>query len=284
MTLLGIVRRSFGATFSRYSTSASRSLSSIQSHRILNNCTLNPTSRTKSYLIQRTVVHQNLSRSISGQRSFPVNLEIAPFLRKRLSDTTPSTSTLPSALVVNLIAETGARVGEVPLDEALNAAQSKGPEFELVLVNAESVPPICRIRPLKRTTSELQKAAAQKGGGQSTENSAGASNQESSSGTDWKQPKPEKAAREPKELEVGTGISPRDLEIKLGRARGWIERDLRVIVKVKDKHKGMPGGGAANQEKVIRHILQELSSVGTHVGQLRREGLKTVAEIRPKKK
>ncbi|KAJ3338847.1 hypothetical protein HDU93_008982 [Gonapodya sp. JEL0774] len=238
------------------------------------------------------------------QRLLPANEEIERVLLSRFNQHSSLTNPAevdPSGppFTVDIVADGGNRVGPITLEEALKLTKEKGPGYELVLVNARVNPPICRLRavapdkkvaeePWKSTTKVNNLSGPTSPQGLKADSQPSGANVMSTGRPSEKVPrantssKPANAQKEAKELQMGTGISKNDLYRKVELARGWLESNKRVLIKVVDKHKGMPGGGAVNQEKVIRSVIKDLSDVGVLVGQLRREGLKTLVEMKKK--
>lgn len=103
---------------------------------------------------------------------------------------------------VRVIGPAGENYGVLPIAEAINKAREAG--LDLIEVSANAVPPVCRITDYGKFKYEQNKKD--------------------------KQIKAKEHVSETKEVQVKIGTSDHDMNIKAGKAAGWLKEGHRVKV------------------------------------------------------
>ena len=143
------------------------------------------------------------------------------------------------------------QLGVMSLGDALQAAQKK--ELDLVEVSPKAQPPVCKIMDFGHYLYRQKKAE--------------------------KKQKLLSKARETKEIRFGIRIAPHDLEVRVNRARKFLEagHPVKVILQFR-------GREISHAEIGLKHIaeMQEtLSDVAKFEEEPKKRGRSFIAELRP---
>ncbi|KND01615.1 translation initiation factor IF-3 [Spizellomyces punctatus DAOM BR117] len=161
----------------------------------------------------------------------------------------PKNEKIPQT-TVEVLSEENESLGTHSLEKALTLFNRR--THDLLLISPDKNPPICRI-----VSHEVQKKAKAEARG-------------------VKRPKDGKS-NTAKELEVGSSISPHDLNIKLTKARQLLEDKYRVRFTIVDKRN-------RKSEAVLKHVSDALQSCAQMVGQPTSHDRKLVATFVSNKK
>ena len=135
---------------------------------------------------------------------------------------------------IRLIAEDGEQVGIIETAEALRMAQEKG--LDLVEVSPDARPPVCKLMDYGRHKYEQQRAARTK--------------------------KRHSADSAPKEIRFRPNTGTRDLEVKIEKAREFLEGGHRVRMTVRFR------GAEMRRQDVGRETLRKATEMLKDIGKL----------------
>jgi len=151
---------------------------------------------------------------------------------------------------IRVIAADGEQLGVLPTEEALNIARAA--DLDLVEVAPNERPPVCRIMDFGKFKYQQKKRL-----------NKGHSHQSKI-----------------KEVRVRPKTGEHDINVKVNRARSFLEHRDKVIVTVLFRGREM-----AHQEeghKVIRNIIEQLEDVGKVESSPSRQGRRIVCVLAPK--
>lgn len=132
---------------------------------------------------------------------------------------------------VRVIDAEGTNLGIFPVGEALSMAQAQG--VDLIEVNADAKPPICKIMEYGKYQYELKKKAQKaKSGAKTTET---------------------------KSIQIKVGTGDHDLELKARQASGWLKEGHRIKVELylRGRSKGMDDAFLRERLDRVLHFVTE---------------------------
>ena len=151
---------------------------------------------------------------------------------------------------VRVISAEGEQLGVLPTDEALNIAREAG--LDLVEVAPNERPPVCRIMDFGKFKYQQRK----------------------------RQVKGHTHQSKIKEIRVRPKTGEHDINVKVNRARGFLEHRDKVIVSV--LFRGRELAHFEEGQKVINRIIDELADVGKIENPPTRQGRRLVCVLAPK--
>lgn len=143
---------------------------------------------------------------------------------------------------MRLVGDTGEQIGVVPLEKALEMAQSK--ELDLVEVAPQAKPPVCRIMDYSRYKFERQKKP--------------------------KQSKKKQHVVQVKMIKIHPNIGAHDLEVKIKHIQKFLEAGDKVNVMILFR-----GREVTHQEigkQILDDIIERLAQVSTLEQKIKMEG------------
>lgn len=135
------------------------------------------------------------------------------------------------ATEVRVIDSEGTNIGILPLIEALTMAHDQG--VDLIEINPDAKPPICKIMEYGKYQYELKKKAQKaKSGAKTTET---------------------------KSIQIKVGTGDHDLELKARQASGWLKEGHRIKVELylRGRSKGMQEGFLRERLDRVLHFVTE---------------------------
>lgn len=154
---------------------------------------------------------------------------------------------------VRVIGEEGTQLGILSLNEAIQKA--KEAELDLVEIGANAAPPVVKIIDYKKFKYDRSKAE--------------------------KEAKKKTKEIEVKEFKVGPYIGKSDLDMRIGRIKGFLEEKDRVKFVVR-----FPGRSITHMElgyEKIKEVAEAVEGIGKLESEPRREGKQLVAHFVPAK-
>ncbi len=132
---------------------------------------------------------------------------------------------------VRVIDIEGVNLGVFPIAEAMSMAQAQG--VDLIEVNPDAKPPICKIMEFGKYQYELKKKA-----------------QKAKSGA---------KATETKSIQIKVGTGDHDLELKARQASGWLKEGHRIKVELylRGRSKGMEDAFLRERLDRVLHFVTE---------------------------
>lgn len=140
-------------------------------------------------------------------------------------------------------------VGVMSISEALNLAESK--DLDLVLINQNAFPPICKLMNYEKFIYELSK-------------------------------KPKTKTLEVKEIKIGPNTAENDLDYRIKHMKEFLEKGHSV--KITMQFKGREMMHVDNGQALILKMLLAVSNYGVAEAMPKLEGKKMFVNIRPKSK
>lgn len=158
------------------------------------------------------------------------------------------------ATTVRVINEEGEMLGILPIKEALFLAHSK--KLDLIEVNTEASPPVCKIVDYGKMRYQAQKKKSLMKKNQHTV--------------------------EIKELQLRPGIAQNDYQVKLSNAKRFLEKGNKVKIVLQFR-----GREITHQDigkKVVEDMLEALSDFGKPESPMKAEAKKLIVTVAPIKK
>lgn len=155
---------------------------------------------------------------------------------------------------VRLIDQNGGQVGVVSLDEALSQAKTAG--LDLVEIAPNATPPVCKIIDYGKYRYDQTKRE--------------------------KESKKAQHQIRVKEVKVKPNISDNDLEVKIKRARGFLEKGNKVKISCMFRGREM-----AHQDVgrvVVNRVIEAVADVGAAEGGAKMMGRHMIVVVAPQKK
>ena len=156
------------------------------------------------------------------------------------------------AAQLRLISEDGQQVGVIPREDALTMAREK--DLDLVEVAPDSSPPVCRLMDYgkhKYRQKKKEQQSKQKGHQQHL-----------------------------KEVRLSTKIEPHDVEVKLARAREFLDKKDKVLISL--RFRGRETQHSELGFGVISQFLTSLEDIAKVERAPRKEGARITAILTPK--
>jgi translation initiation factor IF-3 len=143
---------------------------------------------------------------------------------------------------VLLISQTGEQIGVVPLQDALRRAQAA--ELDLVEVAPEAQPPVCRIYDYKKVMYEQKRRI--------------------------KASRKKARASELKELKMRVTIDPHDRDVKMRKAREFLEEGdkVKITLEFRGREQSRPQLG----ESLMAAVIKNIQDIGEPESQPSRQG------------
>lgn len=151
---------------------------------------------------------------------------------------------------VRVISEDGEQLGVMPTAEALATAQEAG--LDLVEVAGNAKPPVCRIMDYGKFKYQQSK----------------------------RQHKQKSHQVKIKEIRVRPRTGEHDIQVKVNRARGFLEHKSKVMLRV--MFRGRERAHIDEGERVIKQMIEDLADVGKPEKPPQREGWRINCMIVPK--
>ena len=131
---------------------------------------------------------------------------------------------------VRLINIDGSNLGIIPYFRALTIAQDH--DLDLILINATSSPPVCKIGDVGKYKYDLQKRQKE---------------------TDRKS---RENRIELKEVQIRPGIDKHDLDVKIKHIKEWLSDGdrVKIIVKFRGRELSNSGGGSNLIDNIMSHV------------------------------
>lgn len=131
---------------------------------------------------------------------------------------------------VRLINADGSNLGVIPYFRALTIAQDQ--DLDLILINAATQPPVCKIGDVGKYKYDLQKRQKE---------------------SDRKS----RANRiELKEVQLRPGIDKHDLDVKIKHIKEWLEEGdrVKIIIKFRGRELANSGGATGIIDNIMSHV------------------------------
>jgi translation initiation factor IF-3 len=131
---------------------------------------------------------------------------------------------------VRLINADGSNIGVVPFYRAMTIAEDQ--DLDLIMINAQSQPPVCKVADLGKYKYDLQKRQRE---------------------TDRRN---RENRVEVKEVQLRPGIDKHDLEVKIRHIKEWLDDGDRVKIVVRFRGRELANTGNANSiiENILSHV------------------------------